>query len=246
MTRAFCSLMCLGLFLVSADAARADLILGGTGSPNALPFGNNSPSGGGFYTGVNSTGEYQQIYSGSLFPTGATIITGLGFQSNSFSNGTYTYNLTISLGNTTANPANPSITFANNETSPLTTVFSGTAVASLTNNPGSGLFDLQFTLTTPFVFNPTNGNLLLDVMVSSVTGPTTGEFFTGGFTSGVGRVYNFQGSNGTTGGFGLLTDIQTGTPVVTGPTSAPEPATLTLAAIGAIGLCGFVRRRRRS
>jgi len=136
------------VFVPSADA-----ITDGNAS-NQFPFDPRS-------VGV-STIRYQQVFSASEFAPGTYVIRQIAFRAEplgiSFVGTTGT--LRIDLSTTTAAPDGLSVTFANNVGADNTTVFSGQWVISTANN---GQFDLVLTLTNPFSYDPSRGNLLLDV-----------------------------------------------------------------------------------
>ena len=68
--------------------------------------------------------------------------------------------LQVDLSTTRAAPDGLSAIFADNLGADRTTVFNGQWTIATTNN---GMFDLTLNFTTPFLYNPSNGNLLLDV-----------------------------------------------------------------------------------
>jgi hypothetical protein len=133
---------------------RADVILGAPGnSNNVFPFS-------------NYTGEYQQAYAANAF-SGQTTITGLSFfLSNDFVTGNVTGDFTISLSYSARSVGSLSSTYADNIGNGSTTIFSGHISQSL--SPG------HTTLTiigiTSFLYDPSLGDLLLDVVASNETG----------------------------------------------------------------------------
>jgi hypothetical protein len=71
--------------------------------------------------------------------------------------------------------ANLSTTFAENLGTNTTLVFDGTLILTTANLPGPGntrQFDILFSFTTPFLYDPAAGNLLLDLQISSGSGPS--------------------------------------------------------------------------
>jgi hypothetical protein len=204
------------------------VVAGGTGTPNAYPFGN-------FPAGQYAAGsQYQQIYSSADF-SGPVTITGIAFASASTSTpGTNVYNFNIGLGTTSSTPANPSSTFASNGTT--TQVFSGPLTAPLT---ATGNFDLTIPLTTPFSYNPSQGNLLLDVVLNSNTTGTT-TYFVSGNANDVGRVYQASGIGAATaaGDSGLETEF-----VVI---AVPEPSTSGSIAMGSMLLLASWWKKQRA
>lgn len=205
--------------------ASADYIVGGTGNDNTFPFGTTE-----FYSG-----EYQQIYAGSAF-SGPISISEISFQSIKLLNpGVETLTFTVGLSTTDASLASPSLDYAANKGADFTTVFNGSITFTGRND---GTFDLVIP-TSAFTFDPSKGNLLLDVVITSSSGPGVASFAFGP-SDNVSRVYNIGGIPGATkSGIneGLLTRFTT--------TAVPEPASAVGLATGAaLLLIGSVRRFR--
>jgi hypothetical protein len=84
--------------------------------------------------------------------------------------GPRTQTMRIYASTTSRSVAGLSTTFANNIGTNNTLVFDGTATLSTENLPGPGntrQFDIVYPLTTPFLYDPADGNLLLDFRISS-------------------------------------------------------------------------------
>ena len=193
-------------------------------------------------TGLSSQ-RYQQLYAGSQFGGGG-LITQIVFRPDATAGQAFTSTLSdiqIDLAYTSAADDGLSTTYANNITAGDTVVFARgplTLSSAFTGPPnGPKDFDIIITLTTPFLYNPALGNLLLDVR-NYGGGSTT--FFDSVVTTGdgVSRVYN-QNVNDPTG-----TLDSTG--LVTGFVIVPEPssAALLLAGGGTL-LAWFAGCRRR-
>jgi hypothetical protein len=97
------------------------------------------------------------------------LITGLAFRPDAFTGAAFSTtlsNVSIFLTTTTNAPDALSSTFANNEGADKTLVHSGSlSLSSADTGPAGGpkAFDIVINLTTPFLYNPGSGNLLLEV-----------------------------------------------------------------------------------
>jgi hypothetical protein len=169
--------------------------------------------------------HYQQVYDASQFTllgTNGGSITSIGFRYN----GNYNtaplpyYSMTISLSTTTKAVDNLSGTFSDNVGADSTVVFSGKFIIGVTPPPSDGQlhpwpFPLTIPFNTSFQYNPTNGNLLLDIQW------TTASLYAGNGApwmdavhasdDSVSRVFAYNLSepsiptNGTTSTIGLVT-----------------------------------------
>jgi hypothetical protein len=199
-------------------------------------------------TGLSSQ-RYQQVYAASQFsgiPSGGGLITQIIFRPDAFSGGAFTSTLPdmqIDLSTTSAPDDGLSTTYANNVGADDTVVFARgplTLSSAFTGPPnGPKDFDIIITLTTPFFYNPANGNLLMDVR-NFGGGSTT--FFDAAFTTGDGssRVFNSDVNSGTGS-----TDTEA---LITGFTIVPEPGSAALLLVGGGTLLGWFwgcRRRQR-
>jgi len=114
-------------------------------------------------------------------------------------------------------------------------VFSG--VQTFTPTPSAGDFDLVFNIT-PFTYNPSNGNLLLDVFINSSSGGLV--FFVAGNNSPqTSRVFNL-------GGNGVPTADMVGLRTQLTADAIPEPTTLLLLGTGLAGVAAKVRKKRKA
>ena len=229
------------LFSLCAASARADLIIG---LPPDADTGNQFPFGGGY------NGEYQQVYTSSQF-SGPITITDLEFFNTQFDSGVTSLNSgtwTISLSTTSVDWNTIGPTFASNLGGDNTVVFTGNL-----GQPWAFGDTLSIILNTPFTYNPANGNLLMDVLVTQTPSGTRVFFDTNGSNGGalngntiMGRDFCPGGiSCGTSGtvnhGYGLVTGFSTGA------APAPEPATLLLFATGLlIGIGRTIKNKVRA
>ena len=111
-------------------------------------------------------------------------------------------------------------------------MFTGTVSETLS---GNGTFDFFINFSTPFLYNPTLGNLLFDVDVTTTLGRAA---FDAGNSPDTGRLFNLGGNGAVTPGpnFGLVTRFDV--------TAVPEPATISLVGIGVLGMLVAKYRRR--
>lgn len=212
----------------AAGAQAGTYIVGaGANSGNCFPFG-CTRIGSGYASTL-----YQQVYASSDFG-GPLSITGLTFYDSNFpssplNSGTYT----ISLSTTSAQVDNLNTTnFAQNIGADNAVLFSG-ALPSLT--PG-GSFTLPF--TGAFNYNPSNGNLLVNVDIS---GPVDGNAYLNSYAGDANGIFSRADNFGSAfyTGYGLETGF------VTLAGGVPEPATWAMMLVGLGGLGVAMRSRRR-
>ena len=199
----------------------------GTSGPygNCIPFGCASLFGP----------RYQQIYDAAAF-SGPLSITALSFfctnkdcnQSAVF--GTESY--AISLSTTSRSVTGLSAPLSSNVGPNATSFFSG-AFSGMT---GSG-----FTIHgSSFNYNPSSGNLLLDITI--IFGTETNTYFDAGSDTRISRAYGSE----TAPGFGQNSGLLTGFNVLTGNDvgyTVPEPASIALIATGLLAIVAVKRRR---
>jgi len=231
---------CVALGLV-APAVHADtVILGGTNSQNRFPFGTDPVVPPNYAAGAT----YQQIHSGAAFGAGPITITQIAFASVPFGSGgpgTANFNFNLRLGTAATSLAAPSATFSANRGADLTTVFSGGITAMMTR---TGTFDFIINLTTPFTYNPTNGDLLLDVVINTPTTFSNGSlYFLSGTSTDSVRIFNDTPS--ATGTINPSNVLRTRVEFNRGAVVIPEPATMILLGTGLAGMAAKIRRKRK-
>ncbi len=169
---------------------------------NATVMGNTS---NGFpfniaYTGGYSSGmRYQQIYSASQFAS-AGIITALQFRLGSSASpfSTTGIDVQISLGYAATSVTTASTTFASNDGAGMVTVYNSSSLSlSSTSTSSPRAFDIVINVSPSFNYNPSLGNLIVDISMlnvprtaqfDAVTGSTTTTRVYGGLTSTTGSI----------------------------------------------------------
>jgi hypothetical protein len=213
-------------------------LLASSGFAQSVTIGNPPDSGNGnsFPFGF-SIAAYQQVYAAGDF-SGPITINGLSFFNTAFTAGsiqTATYNIQLS---TTSAPVNGlSNTFAANLGADNTMVFLGTL---------SGAAAPNFTIsTTPFNYQPANGNLLLTIFKTNITGPNSSVFLDArnGTAAGLfSRKYAFSSTTtaenaGFDSNWGIVTRFNA--------SAVPEPGTLALLFGSGMTVTLFAARRLR-
>jgi len=220
------------LVVLGSISAFADWISRGSSSTTrASPFGAASGQFGVYL------GQYKQMYAATPFRRPISIGE-IAFQTLGPPRfnppPTWSDTFTLSLGTTAASPASRGTKFLASSTPDLKPVFSGTVTVM---SPGSSPFDFFVPLSTPFLYDPAAGNLLLDVVVTAVAEGITP--FAAGFSPDTARIFlDLIHRVPTSDGTGLLTRFAD-TPVA--PT--PEPSTIALIGFG-LTLAGGIWRRR--
>lgn len=216
-------------WFAAPNLAHADVIVGNppASSGDCIPFGCN-------FFDDDVTFDYQQVYASTNFSTPITI-TDLEFfdtvelppAGTEPQAGSYV----LSLSTTQAAVDGLSTDLSNNLGPDNTIVYSG-GVPTLSDGV------LTFVLSTPFTYDPSKGNLLLDVQIDY--GDTEGLIYFD--TNGVGGLASrafFPAEDG-----GYADDLA----IVTGfSTTVPEPSTWVMMLIGFAGVAyGSYRTTRRT
>jgi hypothetical protein len=226
--------------LAGRSAADQIVVPGGSATQegdanNTIPFGVGDPS---------LTMRYQQVYGASAFPGGPWRITQSAFRTD----GTFGHPFTsaaplvqINLSTTMRGPGNLPNVFAENVGPDELTVFSGPLPLS---SAGTGDFDIIIALTQPFLYDPSRGNLLLDVRhhgssanIALDAVSSTDDAVSRAYTWGDLRV---GATSGYTDSIGLVTRFEAERVV-----NAPEPAGLALFGAGALTAVGALGLKRR-
>ncbi len=224
-------------------AAANTLDVGSSGGYNRFPFGYDASQP----TNYQSGADYQQLFSAQDFASSPILISAVSFASSSNLSDAVlaSYSLDVHLGVAATSASSPSTTFAANRGPRYQDVFSGPYTFAPQRND---VFDLILTLSSPFLYDPASGDLLLDVRL---TGPSviTGNalYFDGDLSDTDSRVFNAasSASTGSTNAFTLYTEF-TYTPQSSGSGSpVPEPATAATLAT-AVGALFIFRKWRRS
>lgn len=142
--------------------------------------------------------RYQQVFAASQFAalSGPVLITEIAVRPDASFGNTLTVminSIQINLSTTAAAPDGLSLTFANNIGADDTMVFSGSlSLTSAFTGPPAGPkdFDYIILLQTPFLYDPSAGNLLLDVR--NLSGALARTAFDAQFATGdpVSRVFS--------------------------------------------------------
>jgi hypothetical protein len=224
-TRVTFAIIVAAAIILPPTVASADVIVGSNNGNGCFPFGACFEQQAGL--------EYQQVYTASAF-SGPTTIGAISFfdsESGALASGTYQiffYTTTksvngLSANNTTGLSDNPGTQLSDFGTFSL----SGPAPATLTL---SG---------TPFVYDPSGGNLLMDVFPTSFTPTSSASAFFETDLSGTSTSRAFFLNDGLVQAdqAGLVTEFSA-------PAATPLPATLPLfvTGLGGLGLLGWRRR----
>jgi hypothetical protein len=229
-------------FILLAPAVTADTIYappiiatqeGDTSSAAALGRGDNG-----------GDDRFQQVYTASLF-TGPELITRIAFRPDATQSYPFSYtftNIEFTLSTTSMAPGGLSTNLDSNIGPDETQVFIGALTWTSTTQGPAGSpnpWDLVVNLTTPFLYDPSKGNLLLNIENHADTFvPPILDAQTDGTTSSSATQLDVGGDDsgsGVTSNLALATRFE-GNPV-------PEPASALLLGSGTVGLALVLRRR---
>ena len=235
----------LSASLLASPALAADIV---TVTPTNPPSG--QAQGPAPFTFRGTTGSRtQQVYAASFFTT-VQNITSLAFRSTpGFLNGANYSNVgitlsTTSFGDETGTPL--SGTFADNIGADVQTVFQGAISFAA---PATGGFEYIVNFSTPFLYDPSKGNLLLDVLLPNGTVVDGSGFFLASYDNAntvndgvysVNSVFDGNAATGIANTAAAITQF-TGTSVTA---AIPEPATWAMMLVG-FGMIGGAARRPR-
>ena len=249
----FLGLFTAGLALaLLSQAALAQTVVAPNGNAGVEGSGsNNFP----FNIGSFAASErFQQVYLASQFGAvgiGGGFITQIVFRPDGPNGAAFASILPsaqINLSTTGASPSTLSSTFAANVGANDQIVFGPGALSLSSSNTGPAggpkSFDITITFSTPFFYNPSLGNLLLDVRINNFGGMVTTpfDFETSsalGFVATVGSGVNSPTADAVVNTGGLVTQF--------GFVPVPEPTSIGLFGVGLFAFCGvWLRARTKS
>jgi hypothetical protein len=201
--------------------------------PSNLENTEGNSSSADLFTTVGSI--FQQVYSASEFGFAPTSrIDGISFRMDGETGQSFvgTWNASVFLSTTFRSPDSLSPAYGDNSGPDSVQVFGGRFLTWATNTPGVRPFQLRIPFETPFVYEPSKGNL----SVYMVVGPGSANLtLDAQLASGdsVGRVFGGYSATGTPDTLGLVTRFDV-TPI-------PEPSLSILGLVAASILCAFRR-----
>ena len=243
--------------LIACVAALTDTVVASSLiAPNNLANTDGNSSNAFPFVGVSSTSgsagvHYQEVFSASQFTSlpGSALITAITFrpEAGQTAKSISYLNFTLELSTTSAQPDALSTSFADNIGANNTTVYSGAITLSTSvSGPVKGgpeAFDINIPFQTGFLYQPGQGNLLIDLFLSGPSaGSGTGIQIDTENTSGdsISRLVAVSGVDNLNSGIGRAS-TEAAPALFT--YTVPEPSTFTLCAGIALSLCAWVRRR---
>jgi len=171
--------------------------------PNALAT--NDGNGSDTSTAGPASVRWLHIHDASQFGalSGPSFLTKFALRPDRIlgQSGPRSFTLQIYASTTSRSVAGISTTFSQNIGTNNTLVFDGTVNVTTGNLPGPGntrQFDYVFPFTTPFLYDPAAGNLVLDLQIVADGSAVTFDTVLSG-DSAIGRVFSSGSSTATTG-----------------------------------------------
>jgi len=228
--------------------ARLISVSGGGGLSLVVPTGLETRNGSGATGTLDVSHRLQEVYEASMFPAQPIRITEIRFRPNvSLGNAFSTTIGDIQINmSTTAREADAlSSSFVQNVGSDDTTVFHGSlSISSSFSGPAQGPkdFDVIVPLQTPFTYDPSRGNLLLDIRNFSGSGAAKmdGE---GATMDGASRLISLN-VNGASGNLDSAADVlqiiyTSSTPQSPLITSQPQNRTVVIGQTASFNVTAF-------
>jgi hypothetical protein len=170
--------------------------------PNSLAT--NDGNGSATSSAGSSSIRWLQIYAASQFGalSGPSFLTQFAYRpdKNLGQSGPRSWTLRIYASTTSRSVGGLSTTFAANLGTNNTLVFDGTVNVTTENLPGPGntrQFDYVFPFTTPFLYDPAAGNLVLSLQFEGSGSAVTFDTVSG--DEAIGEIFNGDSSTATTG-----------------------------------------------
>jgi len=251
--------VCLALATLCLGSAKGDTLIVVPGA-QATSEGNSSNPFPFFVNAFDdlSSQRYQQVYAASSFSAliGPSLITQILFRPDAGDGSAFASTLSdvqINLSTTSAAHDALSFKFASNVGANDTIVYArGPLPLASSDTPGPGgsrNFDIIINLTTPFLYDPSQGNLLLDVRNFGGGGTTIFDAQSTLGGDAISRIYTFtaNGANSLTADGGDTSGLVTAFNFApSAPTAAvPEPTTMLLLGTGVAGVAAKVWRRKK-